>query len=57
MQLLAESFPIFFSEANPYAEQMKKLNMGLKEIAAMAGEMMPGEKLKELDQRLEQIKE
>ncbi len=56
MRLLEELFPIFFSEQNPYAEQMKKLNMGLKEIASMAGEMMPADKLKELDQRLKQIR-
>lgn len=54
LRLMTEIFPFFFSDRNPYAEQMKKLNIGLKEIAAMAGEMMPGDKLKELDRRLKQ---
>ena len=52
LQILKEVFPHLFSDQNPFAEQMKKLNVSVKDLSAALGDRMPADKVKELGERL-----
>lgn len=52
LQILQELFPHLFSSRNPLAEQMKKLNVSIKDLSGALGDRMPADKVKELGERL-----
>ena len=50
-----ETLPAMFGEQNPYAGMMKDLNMSIRELMPMAKGMIPEEKIRELEEKLEEL--
>ena len=53
--VLVETLPMMFGEQNPYAGMMKDLNMSIRELMPMAKGMIPEEKIRELEEKLEEL--
>ena len=53
--LLEQLLPAFFRAENPYAEQMKKLNVSIRELACYSGGMLSKELLDKVDLELKKI--
>lgn len=50
--MIMECLPFLFGPENPHADQLKGLNMSIRDLAGMAGGMFPAEAVEELGERL-----